>query len=526
MEVKRLKKKMEKTKKLILFICLLLIFNQTGFCNDINENLDKGRNIFKKDKIKKEKVKPLKQKKQYKITNKVKEEYTIPTDVYMSVGAESDKTQKLQGSVSKGNPVLSLADCIELALINNPKIKSVYAKSEMAKYQKWETLSGYAPRLDWTSSINRNKPDLTMLRNSNMSVSAFNKYTLGQIGIKQLVWDFGYTQNQYKINKIEYEQSKTQIDKTVNEVVANVKDAYYNLMYAYNRKKVALDTLDQYTNTYHQSLAFWEVGTTTKVDVLFAQTNLEQARAELIAANNNIDIAYSKLNNAMGLPFIDAYNIDTSINYEPVTISMKECIQIANESRPDLKGAMLNVDMANQAVKLSWKTMLPKLEIQANWATGGIENWTDKTWYNAGGFLTFPTVNPILLRNQVKEAKAAYEQMQFETKAQLNDIYFDIQNVYTRLKDAKARIPVASAAMDKANENYELTSGRYKVGYGNVIELKDAQTALSNAKLTFYQTIYEYNSARAGLERAIGQTIKSDEIKTIIETSKETQQEL
>ena len=44
-----------------------------------------------------------------------------------------------------------------------------------------------------------------MLR-SNMSISAFDKYTLGQIGIKQLVWDFGYTQNKYTINKIEYEK--------------------------------------------------------------------------------------------------------------------------------------------------------------------------------------------------------------------------------------------------------------------------------------------------------------------------------
>ena len=440
------------------------------------------------------------------------------------MGEVSDKNYKLEGNVSK-EMILNLADCLELALINNPKIKAAYAKSDIAKYQKWETLSGYTPRLDWTSSMNRNKPDLTMLRSANMNVSAFNKYTLGQIGIKQLVWDFGLTQNQYTINKIDFEKSKTEIDRTVNEVVCAVKDAYYNLIYAFDRRKVAQDTLDDYTNTYHQALAFWEVGTTTKVDVLFAQTNLEEARAELISANNNIDIAFSKLNNAMGLPFVDPYMIDTSISFEPVSVTMKECIEIANDSRPDLKGAMLNVDAANQAVKLSWKTMFPKLEVQANWATGGIDDWTDKTWYNIGGFLTFPTVNPVLLRNQVKEAKAQYEAMQYDTKAQLNDIYYDIQNVYTRLKDAKSRIPVAKTAMERAQENYELTSGRYKVGYGNVIELKDALVALSGAKLTYYQTINEYNSARANLERSIGQTLKS-ETKETIEPFKEDTQEL
>ena len=478
-------------------------------------SLDKGLNIFKRDKKpKKIKVKPEKKKRQYKITNKVKDEYSIPTDVYLNVGDETDKKIKLSGGVTKSH-VLNLADCIELALINNPKIRAAYENSEIAKYQKWETLAGYTPRLDWQTSINRQKPDLTMLRNMNITVDPFNKYMLGQIGIKQLVWDFGYTQNKYTIDKIEYEKSKTIIDQTVNEVVCEVKDAYYNLMYAFEMKKVAIDNLENYTTTYKQAMAFWEVGTTTKADVLFAQTKMEQSKADLITANNKIDIAYSRLNNAIGLPFVDPYMIDTSILYEPVEISMKEAIEIANESRPDLKGAMLDVDAADQAVKLSWKTFFPSLEFQANYATGGIDSFTDKDWYNYGGFLTFPTINPVLIRNQIKEAKAQYRKIQFEKKSQVNNIYFDIQSVYTTLKDAKAKIPVAKTSMEHAIENYDLVSGKYKVGYGNVIELMDAQSALSTAKSNYFQAIHQYNSARANMERAIGQTIKPEKIEKI-----------
>lgn len=502
-----------KNKFKISFLILCLLLTTLGaYCNeDNNKDLDIGKKIFKKEKKekkpKKVKVKPAKLKKQYQVTDKVKQEYSIPTDIYMNVGEKSDKVVKLEGGVSKSIE-LNMADCLELALINSPKIKSAYAKTEIAKYKKWETLSGYTPSLDWSTSINHNMPDLSMIRN--MKASAFNKYTLGQIGIKQLVWDFGYTQNQYTIDKITYEKAKTDIDTTVNEVVCAVKDAYYNLLYAFDKKRVAQETLDNYTKTYHQAMAFWEVGTKTKVDVLFAQTNMEDARAQLISAENNVDIAYSQLNNAMGLPFSDPYMIDTSLRYEPVTITMREAVEIANESRPDLKGAMLNVDAANQGVKLAWKTFLPRLEFQANFAKGGVDSWTDRDWYNYGGFLTFPTVNPVLIRNQIKEAKATYQQVQYDTKAQINDIYYEIQSVYTRLKDAKARIPVAKTAMDKAIENYELTSGRYKVGYGDVIELKDAQVALATAKMNYYQTIYDYNSARANLEKSIGQTLKPD----------------
>lgn len=496
-----------KIKTSFIILCLLLsnaVIAQT-------DDPDKGKTIFKKEKKeKKVKVKP--QKQQYQVTDKVKKEFSIPTDVYMNVGEASDKAIKLEGGVSK-SLVLNLADCLELALINNPKIKSAYEKSEIAKYQKWETLSGYTPRLDWSSSLNHNMPDLSMIKN--MKGSSYDKYTLGQIGIKQLVWDFGYTQNKYTIDKITYEKAKTDIDSTVNEVVCSVKDAYYNLLFAFDKKRVALEMLDNYTKTYNQALAFWEVGTKTKVDVLFAQTNLEDARAQLINAQNNIDIAFSQLNNAIGLPFCDPYMIDLTINYEPIEITMKEAVEIANEQRPSLKAAMLNVDAANQAVKLSWKTFLPALEFQASWGKGGVDSWTDRNWYNYGGFLTFPTVNPVLIRNQIKEAKAAYKQVQFETKAQINDMYYEIQTVYTRLKDAKARIPVAKTAMDKAQENYELASGRYHVGYGDTIELKDTQAALAEAKKNYYQTIYEYNSARANLEKSIGQTLKPKESEVI-----------
>ena len=500
-----------------IILCLCLMTNCAYSEDNNNKDLDIGKSIFKKEKkAKKIKVKPQKAKKEYKIKPEIIEEYSIPTDIYMNVGQTSDKTVKLEGGISKSIE-LNMADCLELALINNPKIKAAYAKSEMAKYQKWETLSGYSPRLDFSSSINHQKPDLSMLR-SNMKIGAFDKYTLGQIGIRQLVWDFGYTPNKYTIDKISYEKSKAEIDKTVNDVVCAVKDAYYNLLYAFNKKRVAQETLDNYTKTYHQAMAFWEVGSKAKVDVLFAQTNMEEAKAQLIAAENNVDIAYSQLNNAIGLPFVDPYMVDTSLKYEPVAVTMKEAVEIANQNRPDIKGAMLNVEGANQAVKLSWKTVMPSLEFQANFAKGGIEDWTERDWYNYGGFLAFPTVNPILLRNQVKEAKAAYQQVQYETKAQINDIYYEIQSVYTRLKDARARIPVAKVAMEKAQENYELTSGRYRVGYGDAIELKDAQVALANAKLGYFQTIYEYNSARANLERSIGQTLKA-ESSELIDTS-------
>ena len=457
---------------------------------------------------KKEKTKKAKKK------NSKYDEYLIPIDGYMPVGNSSDKSITISGSVQK-TLELNLADCLELSLINNPKIKAAYANAEAMKFKKGQTLSNYSPVVNLQGNISRIKPDMSNFRSRGIVIDPFTKYVMGTIGISQLVYDFGYTQNQYTIDKLTWESSKSNIDSVVNEVVCQVKDAYYNLIYAIEAKRVAQETLEQFEIMYKQAQAFYEVGAKPKVDVTIAQVNMEDARAKLISASNNVDIAVSGLNNIMGLPFIPPYIIDTHAPFQNVEIDMRHAVEIANESRPELKIAKINVETADQAVKLAKKTFLPSLEVSANYAIGGVNNTiADTNWWDFGGYLTFPAINPFLIRNQIKEAKALLEKQKFDTRATVNDVYYDIQSTFVKLVDAKQRVPVAKLAVRKAKENYELSQGRYSVGVSDAIEYKEAQIQYYDARLAYLNTIYQYNSAKANLERAIGQTlpaVESDE---------------
>ncbi len=456
--------------------------------------------------VKKEGEKSKNKKKQNKY-----DEYLIPVDGYMPVGNSSDKSIKISGSVQK-TLELNLADCLELSLINNPKIKAAYANAEAMKFKKGQTLSNYSPVVNLQGNISRIKPDMSNFRSRGFVIDPFTKYVMGTIGISQLVYDFGITQNQYTIDKLSWESSKSNIDSVVNEVVCQVKDAYYNLIYAIEAKRVAQETLEQFEIMYKQAEAFYQVGTKPKVDVTIAQVNMEDARAKLISASNNVDIAISNLNNIMGLPFIPPYIIDTHAPFQDVEIDMRHAVQIANESRPELKIAKINVETADQAVKLAKKTFFPSLNISANYAIGGVNNTiADTNWWDFGGYLTFPAINPFLIRNQIKEAKALLEKQKFDTKATVNDIYYDIQSTFVKLVDAKQRVPVAKLAVRKAKENYELSQGRYSVGVSDAIEYKEAQIQYYDARLAYLNTIYQYNSAKANLERAIGQTLPAVE---------------
>lgn len=77
------------------------------------------------------------------------------------------------------------------------------------------------------------------------------------------------------------------------------------------------------------------------------------------------------------------------------------------------------------------------------------------------------------------------------------------------MQDAKDSIPVAQLAMMQAKEQYDLASGRYKVGLGDAVELKDAENTYRQAQLEYYSNLMKYNIAAANLERVTGAPIAS-----------------
>ena len=89
----------------------------------------------------------------------------------------------------------------------------------------------------------------------------------------------------------------------------------------------------------------------------------------------------------------------------------------------------------------------------------------------------------------------------------------EIQQAYYNLTERKNQIPVATLGVKQAKENYELSFGRYKVGVGSPTELKDAQVAYQNAMLSYLNSLYQYNSALAYLEKSVGKNLNSCEIK-------------
>ena len=412
----------------------------------------------------------------------------------------------IEGAVEK-NIDMTLEKCIELALGNNPQINAVFHDVLASDTRIKQVWSNYFPQLNWQTGYTRMRQlQLSDALGRNLT---FNYYLLGQVTLQQMLYDFGVTQNQATIKRLDYEAYKTTLGATVNDIVYQTKDAYYNLLYAFENKKVAEDTVNKFEMFYNQAKAFYEIGMNPKVDVTIAEVNLSNAKLQLIQADHSINLAVARLNNIMGVPFIDGYNVVERLRYQPVDMSFQKSIEIAREARPELKLAELKVESAKQTLKLVKKSYFPTLSIEGQLQIGG-KRWTSNHGYNLGGYLNFPTVNGMLIKNEIQEARYLYDKELANAKNTQNTIYLEIQNAYLKLDEKKNQLPVAMLNVKQSKENYELSYGRYRVGEASPTELKDAQINYQQAQLNYYSALYQYNSAKAELEKAIGKNLTAN----------------
>ncbi len=439
------------------------------------------------------------------IGNKVNEKEYPSAEAVLPKKSDADFI--IEGSVEK-NIDMTLDKCIELALGNNPQINSAFHDILASDARIKQVWSNYFPQLSWQTGYTRIRQlQLSDALGQNLT---FNYYTLGQITLQQMLYDFGVTQNQATIKRLDYEAYKTTLSATINDVIYQTKDAYYNLLYAFENKKVAQDTVDKFEMFYNQAKAFYEIGMNPKVDVTIAEVNLSNAKLQLIQADNAVNLAVARLNNIMGVPFIDQYNVQERLKYQPVDITFNQSVEIAREARPELKLAELKVESAKQTMKLVKKSYFPTLSVEGQYQRGG-KSWNSNYGYNFGGYLNFPTINGMLIKNEIKEARYLYDKEIANAKNTQNQIYLEIQNAFLKLQEKKNQMPVAMLNVKQSKENYELSYGRYRVGEASPTELKDAQINYQQAQLSYYNALYQYNSAKAELEKSIGKNLTANE---------------
>ncbi len=439
------------------------------------------------------------------------------------------------------NEILTLEQCINIALNNNPNIGLAINTTKVYESKIGQTKSDYYPQLNMATGYSRNNPSTNSLIDPTT-----NQYS-GNASLNQLIYDFGKTSTKTKIQKLYLSSSSFDVDDATIQIVYNVKQAYYSALLAKINKDIYAQTIKQYEQHLKQAKAFFETGTKSKIDVTTAEVNLSNSKLNFISANNAYKIAKATLNNTMGLneppeydvadtvtfkrpenfikqninisnktephiqsasntvlkTAVEKHNIIESLDFKKFDVKLDEAVKKAFDNRPDLKSLITRETASKESVKLAKKDYFPSLSGFASYGYGGQEFPIDSGW-SFGANINVPVFNGLLTKHKVNEARANLNVAKSNIEILKQNIYLQVKQAYINLTEAESRIPVAELIIKQAKENCELAIGRYKVGVGNSVELQDAQVSYNNAQLSYVKALYDYNTAHSALEKAMG----------------------
>ena len=467
----------------------------------------------------------------------------IITSIFLTLALFTPDAYALNDVKVEQGSVLGLNDCVSIALNNNPAIKNARYNYGLSKTNVGSTRSEFFPTIGVGTGYNIQ--DVSGRRVSQNT----NAYSV-EATINQLLWNFGKTNANIKMQKFYLIADEYNFYNTVRETTFDVKQKYYQVLAA--RATVLINKAYVQINerNYQRTKAYFDEGIKSKIDLVNAEVTLSDSKIQLVQAENSYKNSLVNLNNAMYLVNAPAYSIsgievfntniadnvapvdltkitkpsDKEISKLPVNVkdakltssvetlelltdykveefpySFEECMKMAYKNRADLKAYNSTLDAVKENLVYVKRNYYPSISANAGY---GFRDTNSTNSFNVGVNLS----SSLNMMNQKYKVDAAKYQVDIAENSlnQLNqDIYFQVQNAYIDMIELEKQIPLLAVKVRQTLENYELAEGRYYVGLGDYIQLQDAKVNYNNAQCSYIETIYKYNVARANLESVI-----------------------
>ena len=375
------------------------------------------------------------------------------------------------------------------------------------------------------------------------------------------------------VSQAQFQEVAARIDvnRVRNDVVLNVKAAFYNVLRAQAQLAVATDTLNNALSRLDDANKNYAAGTAPRFDVISAQRDVADAQQALINARAQVSVNLAALKSSIGidirtrLRITSANAVDYPAGVEPPSVPaggqvpnteipvppapietpapqpvprpsgakppgttelppMDEAdetfdfgpefdtlVQDALKTRPEVLEGDAQIAAARRGVQYARRSGLPTVSV------GLSDTYTP----NAAGFtrrneaavtlgINVPIFDGGLARERVREARGVVASAEVTRRRAVDQVQVDVQQAYIALVQARNRVAVANVGLAQAREAFRLARVRYNAGVSQQtgvspqLELSNAQTTLAQAQNNQVNALYDYNTARAQVDRAVG----------------------
>lgn len=303
----------------------------------------------------------------------------------------------------------------------------------------------------------------------------------------------------------EFNSQKKELEFTKDEVVLKTTRDYYELLRAKLNIEILETNIEQIEEQLRITKQQLEAGVGTKFDVLRAEADLAVAEQELIVAKNTYRLGQAKLANTLGVPVLFQLvpdNRDAFINeiFEDC-FNLEHAKMIALTNRPDLKAQQFNIEAARQRKNSGYSPYIPEVNVIGQLANQGTANDGFFPSRTLGFLATWNGLDNLGLKGftQVKARKAELREEQFKYMDKARNIEEDLVSAYFDTIAARDLIKATERELNSARESRRLSVIRLNAGVGTFIDVLQAQSTFTTARINNLRAIVGYNISQARL---------------------------
>jgi outer membrane protein len=326
------------------------------------------------------------------------------------------------------------------------------------------------------------------------------------VGGTQLVYDFGRTWDRFRAAQASEAAQQATEQAWWLGVLFDVRSAYFAAGATQALVEVAQQTLASEEKHLKQIEGFVAVGTRPEIDLAQARTLRANAKVQLITAQSSSATARAQLNLAMGVERDTEFTVSDEVLAEVLQegSGLDALLDEALKARPEFVSLQQQIRAQQLTVSSVRGGYWPSVGVFSGVSTTGRQPDGPGLNWNSGISLSWNFFSGFATRAQEAQAAAALEGLEAQSDAFRQQVRLAVERARLGVLSAGESLAASGEALANAQLRLRLAEGRYQTGVGTVLELSDAQLALTQASAQAVQAKFNLSSARAALLQALG----------------------
>ena len=418
------------------------------------------------------------------------------------------------GTKAQGKLTLTLDQAIEIALSDNPTIQVAEQTIQLKKISDKEAVMGLLPEASLSGAYTRTIKKQTMVMNGmKFQVGIPNQYQ-GGLTVSLPVFAPALYKSM-KLTKTDVALAVEQARASKQDLVNQVTKAFYQTLLAQDSYAVLEKSFKQSEANYNIVKAKYEQGKVSEFDKITAEVQMRNLQPSVISASNGIELSKLQLLVLMNIDPETEIELQGSLNdYEEDVYATAMANEAGSlENNTSLAQMDMNVKMLQQTLSLNKQNFAPTIALQFNYMYTCMADdfkFKDYEWNPYSNVSLSVSIPVFKYKNfsTVKKTNLQISQLMQNRDYTARQLAMQQQSYLNSMAASVEQMASNKEAIVQAQKGRDIAEKLYEVGRGTVLELNNAEVALTQAKLTYTQAIYDYLSAKADLEKLQGKEYK------------------